>query len=47
MTSSDAQVNGNGVLAVALVVLFVVGIMGASFIIDRIAWAYGAVLWPR
>ena len=47
MTSSDAQVNGNGVLAMALVVLFVVGIMGASFIIDRIAWAYGAVLWPR
>lgn len=41
MTSTDGQVNGSGLIALALVVGFIVAIMGCSFLIDRLAWALG------
>ena len=41
MTSSDSHVNGNGVVAAAMVVLFVVAVMGANFVIDLMAHVFG------
>ena len=41
MTSSDSQVNGNGVVATVPVVGFIVAVMAANFFIDSLAWAWG------
>ena len=39
--SETTSANGSGMIAVALVVLFVVAVMMANGVIDAIAWHFG------
>lgn len=43
MSSSNSQVNGNGAVATAMVILFIVAVMGANWVIDTMAHAFPLV----
>lgn len=43
MTSSNSQVNGNGAVATAMVILFIVAVMFANWAIEAMAHAFPLV----